>query len=276
MTNGAVLGGPVDQPTPTSHISQLVGSLVSTLPSLDASLPLPIAPSPAAGAGNAALKEELRAAELANSIDGENPNGTSKRRRRIRLADIGAVRGSRMTSEAGLTTFLVATLTRRSRSKPRRPVSSTNENSISSTQVKQELSNGATTQAIPDSTTSLVNDLGINMNLDEENFDLAALDGFDFTSLDAAFGSSSDTTAKPTVTVKDPTSPEKKGSMDESQEDVAKEWEEWERENADSQGEAEQDGKDRWKVELSEVKIDMLNADGPRKLLEPFSQSDYH
>ncbi|GAA5954134.1 hypothetical protein JCM3765_005299 [Sporobolomyces pararoseus] len=269
MNNGAVPGGPVDQPTPTSHISQLVGSLVSTLPSLDASLPLPVAPSPAAGAGNAALKEELRAAELANSIDGESPNGTSKRRRRIRLADVGAVRGSRMTSEAGSTTFLVATLTRRSRSKPRRPLSSKIENSASSTQVKQEPSNTTAPQAIPETTTNIVNDLGLNMNLDEENFDLAALDGFDFTSLDAAFGSSSDTAAKPTTTVKDPSSPEKKGPTDESGDDVAKDWEEWEKKNADSQGEEEEGEKDQWKVELSEVNIDMLNADGPRLTVKP-------
>ncbi|GAA6009167.1 hypothetical protein JCM11491_005777 [Sporobolomyces phaffii] len=260
---------PLDQPTPTSHISQLVGSLVSTLPSLDSSLPLPIAPSPAAGAGNAALKEELRAAELANSIGGETVNGVTKRRRRVRMADVGAVRGTRATSEAGTTTFLIATLTRRSRSRPRRV-----ENPSSSTMdVVRDLAAAATEahSDLKDTSINSTTDLGLNMNLDEENFDLAALDGFDFGSLDAAFGSTTeDLTAKVDLvpdTSKPPPSPEKAGQGQSQDEHEMKEWNDWEKANSENQ--EDEDGRDEWKIELSEVKVDMSNIDGPRLTVKP-------
>ncbi|GAA5900044.1 uncharacterized protein JCM6883_006074 [Sporobolomyces salmoneus] len=255
----------IDQPTPTSHISQLVGSLVSTLPTLDSSLPLPIAPSPAAGAGNAALKEELRAAELANSIGGDGGNGISRRRRRIRYADVGATRGSREDMEEGITRFLIASATRRARSKPRRVVRKEEEE-----KKKQEVSIGSTAKQPVKEETNLMNDLGINMNLDEENFDLNAIDGFDFGSLDAAFGSSSEpstsTGMKPnTTTPGAPDSPEKKANETEGEEEGVKEWEEWERENEESVEEEE----NRWRIEVSEVRIDMLNVDGPRLTVRP-------
>jgi len=232
-------------PTPPTSlaISQLVGSLVSTLPSLDSSLPMPIAPSPAAGAGNAALKEELRAAELANTMEGENQNG-GHGRRRVTMADLGAVRGSKVTSEAGLTTFMVATLTRRSRSRPRlSPAAAPNPSVplVPTPIASQSLSNAT---IVPD----------LDMNMEEENFDLAALDGFDFASLDAAFGSSEPT--KPVVPKTEPQDHKQPSGDDDS-----KDWDAWEREHSESH---EENGKDQWKVELSEVKIDMLNVDGPR------------
>ncbi|GAA5942640.1 uncharacterized protein JCM15063_000848 [Sporobolomyces koalae] len=256
---GSSLPGPaaVDQATPTSHISQLVGSLVSTLPSMDASLPLPIAPSPAAGAGNAALKEELRAAELAHSIESDNPNG-SNRRRRVHKADVGAVRGTRASSEAGITTFLIATVSRRSRSRPRRAAPAPPTEAVPAAPVVPPLADAATLAA----------DLGINMNLDEENFDLASIDGFDFGSLDAAFGSS--TTTEPAKPAPVPPSPDKKPDSELEKDRVeSKDWDDWASENAERQDAADADARDQWKIELSEVNIDMLNVDGPRLTVKP-------
>jgi len=204
---------------------------------------MPIAPSPAAGAGNAALKEELRAAELANTIEGENQNG-GHGRRRVRMADLGAVRGSRMTSEAGLTTFVVATLTRRSRSRPRpTQTGATNESVpvVPPPVTSQPLANASN---MPD----------LDMNMEEENFDLAALDGFDFASLDAAFGSSEPSKPVPPKSEpQDHKQPTNVGDL--------KDWDAWEKEHSEGH---EENGKDQWKVELSEVNIDMLNVDGPR------------
>ncbi|GAA5880823.1 hypothetical protein JCM16303_005132 [Sporobolomyces ruberrimus] len=263
----------VDQSTPSANISQLVGSLVSTLPSIDSSLPLPLAPSPIAGSGNAALKEELRAAELANSISGESAGGfgsKGRRRRRVWEADIGSVRGTRGTSEEGVTIFLVATATRRSRSKPRQETSSSSSIPLAPSNAGTTVDNSA--NAVLENAGKM-EDLGLNMNLDEENFDLAALDGFDFGSLDAAFGSSS--SAPPPSSVKLPTnigpgSPEKKIN-EQGGEDGVKEWDEWEKENLESGSFEEENNKDQWRIELSEVKIDMLNLDGPRLTVKPQS-----
>ncbi|GAA5846178.1 hypothetical protein JCM3766R1_005659, partial [Sporobolomyces carnicolor] len=334
-----------DQPTPTSRISQLVGSLVSNLAQLDASSLAPLAmiqpTSPAQGAGQEALKEELRAAELATSMmmtidashghdggggDTEGGGGASRSaqlrgRRRIRLCDVGTVRGSRESMEEGLTTFVIASVSKRltTKPRPRRGHDRNKENESGGSRTEggavrrdeghhADASSSVKTEPVTQQQQEeerpqqgqVVIDAGPEfgaMNLDEDNFDFAAIDGFDFTSLDAAFGTSSSSSstalieqAPTTTTIKtvktepstttgaaadDSSSPggrkTKKDLHDED--DEVSEWNEWDRGTSRSNDEDpdnnHDDGSDAWRIDLCEVKIDMLNVDGPRLTVKP-------
>ncbi|GAA6059063.1 hypothetical protein JCM10212_002034 [Sporobolomyces blumeae] len=285
---------PTDHSTPTASISQLVGSLISTLPlALDASLPLPIAPSPAAGAGNAAMKDELRAAEVANSIEGDTSNGSNRRRRkrkRVRLAEVGSVRSNRATVEAGETTFVVATVTRRSRSKPRTSPVAAGPNTVDASVVPEPLALDGSASNLAPSTSVGAQDAAptvpelidlsasLGMSLDDDNFDINALDGFDFGSLDAAFGSNPPPPPATTTNVFDAKdasgpnsvgkSPKKDGNDEGTPSKEELEWDAWDHARADGDDE-ERPARDKWKIELSEVRIEMAHPDGPRLTVRP-------
>lgn len=293
--------------------------------------------SPAQGAGQEALKEELRAAELATSMmmtidashghdggggDTEGGGGASRSaqlrgRRRIRLCDVGTVRGSRESMEEGLTTFVIASVSKRltTKPRPRRGHDRNKENESGGSRTEggavrrdeghhADASSSVKTEPVTQQQQEeerpqqgqVVIDAGPEfgaMNLDEDNFDFAAIDGFDFTSLDAAFGTSSSSSstalieqAPTTTTIKtvktepstttgaaadDSSSPggrkTKKDLHDED--DEVSEWNEWDRGTSRSNDEDpdnnHDDGSDAWRIDLCEVKIDMLNVDGPRE-----------
>ncbi|GAA5943289.1 hypothetical protein JCM1841_001486, partial [Sporobolomyces salmonicolor] len=230
----------VDHPTPTSSLSQLVGSLVSTLPAVPLSLPA----DGSTTTGNEALKEELRAAELASAAEGDEGGW---RGRKVWRADLGGVRAMR-GAEMGETTFLAATLVRPARSRPRRPpapLSSAPAAPLPALAVNSMPS-------IPD----------VPMALSEDGFDLSALDGLDFGSLDAAFGSSAPA-VPPAPPAPEPKMEEKQEEQRGSKED--RERATWEKDALEEEDKAE----GRWTVELSEIRIEMGNAEGPRLTVRP-------
>ncbi|GAA5859117.1 hypothetical protein JCM1840_003759 [Sporobolomyces johnsonii] len=230
----------VDHPTPTSSLSQLVGSLVSTLPVV----PLPLPADGSTTTGNAALKEELRAAELASAAEGDEGR---LRGRRVWRADLGGVRAAK-GAEMGETTFLVATLSQPARSRPRRPPASPSS---------------APAAPLPEPAVEPMPSIpDLPMALSEDGFDLSALDGLDFGSLDAAFGSSA-SVVPPAALAPEPKVEEKKEAKRDSKED--RDWAAWEKDAYEEDDEAE----GRWTVELSEIKIEMGNAEGPRLTVRP-------
>ncbi|GAA5990801.1 hypothetical protein JCM11641_005174 [Rhodosporidiobolus odoratus] len=254
------LGGP----SPQTTVDALVSSLVST-ETLNLNLSLPVPPlsetepdSTATGTGTQALRDELKLSSCAAS---------STRRREVRKAAIGAARSRGGGAENGETVFVVASwsgsgpgsgkgVVRKGRTrKEKNDEKDANPLSGAAQEggVKNEPFEGlATSQGLD----------GIGGGMDY-SFDADPLLSTDFTSLDEAFGAS---TSASTSTVTVPTFEVKKDEEGGTEKDKAGEDEEvdlvW--------AEVDEEGsRGKWKVELTEVRVEMTASEGPRLTLRP-------
>ncbi|GAA5992434.1 hypothetical protein JCM10908_000815 [Rhodotorula pacifica] len=299
-TNGAK----GDSSTPSATVDALVNSLAAP-PAPAAAAKVQEVPKPTEmGSGQAALLAELQQQQQAEKKWKEGRGGEEgrMRRRKVEKAAIGACR-SRGTAELGETVFVVASWSRGAagatdklgRGLRRRKGVVEEEKVEKDEQMMEEAldSSSAGPANIPPSAapvtalasatgtgTGTGTGLGTDTFMTDDDFSLLV----DFSSLDEAFGGGNGASSTATAAAAGPTivplstnGGETKGLVNGHGDGHAAKPDQGEREIEEllaqwEVGEEDTDDEDadiKWKVELTEVRIEMLNPEGPRLTVRP-------
>ncbi|GAA6004502.1 uncharacterized protein JCM10292_007102 [Rhodotorula paludigena] len=267
-----VTSGAVDTPTPQATIDALVSSLLPPLdPSGTSSSSTAAAATPLVG-GKTALQDELRLADAAASALGTAAAPLASGevrgwRRRVVQAAIGACR-SRGTAELGETVLVVASRVRVERGVRLNgaAVGSRRESRVGLEQKKTEQEAG--TQEKKEGAAHAQEEPLAVPSFDDELGMLA-----DFTALDEAFGGgpSASSTADKAATAA-PADENKDSSASADAEEERAELAAWasvEAREAREGANRDVSARDRWRVELPEVRVEMVAMEGPRLTNRP-------
>ncbi|GAA5999437.1 uncharacterized protein JCM10292_001291 [Rhodotorula paludigena] len=266
--------GAVDTPTPQATIDALVSSLLPTLdPSGTASSSTAAAATPLVG-GKTALQDELRLADAAASVLGTAFHGAAAAplasgevrgsRRRLMQAAIGACR-SRGTAELGETVLVVASRVRVERGVrlDGAAVGSRRGSRVGLEQTKTEQEDKEEKKA--GAAASRDEPLAVP-SFDDELGMLA-----DFTALDEAFGSGPSASSTADKAAAAPPADENKDVSADAEEERAElaAWAGVEAREACEGTNRDEGARERWRVELTEVRVEMVAMEGPRLTIRP-------